>query len=211
MMRLHGYWRSTATYRVRIALALKQVSYELVAHDLRTGAHKLPGFVEINPQGLVPAVELDGFVLGQSLAILEWLEERYPSPSLLPASTNDRAIVRAMSQLICCDIHPLNNLRTLQTLRSEFSADDAQVRGWMARWIHSGFGALDTMIDRFGGDYCFGFTPTMADCCLVPQAYSAERFGIDIQPFTNIRRVVENCRQLRAFQSAKPELQPDAD
>lgn len=209
-MILHGYWRSTAAYRVRIALASKGVAYEQVTHDLRTGAQGSTDYRAINPQALVPAIETDGDVLTQSPAIIEWLEERYPSPALLPAGLTDRAIVRAMAATIACDIHPINNLRVLQVLRSEFGADEAAVNAWIARWIGDGFAALEVLIEHHGRGFAFGDTPTVADCCLVPQVYSAERFGVDLTPYPRLMAAAEMARALPAFQVAHPDRQPDA-
>jgi maleylpyruvate isomerase len=208
---LHGYWRSGAAWRVRIALALKGVGYAQVTHDLRTGAQKDPGFLTRSPQGLVPALDIGEAVLIQSLAILEWLDERYPEPSLLPTGLTARAQVRAMAAAIACDIHPLNNLRVLQSLRSDFKADANQVNEWIARWVMPGFTALEAMITRHGGTFAFGDTPTIADCCLIPQVYSARRFGVDLGAFSRIRGVDTHCAGLAAFFQAQADGQPDAD
>ena len=209
-MILHGYWRSTAAYRVRIALALKGVAYEQATHDLRTGAHRDADYRMLNPQGLVPALETDGDVLTQSPAILEWLEERYPAPALLPAGAADRAIVRAIAATIACDIHPINNLRVLLTLRRDFGADEAAVNAWIARWIAEGFAALEVAIARHGRGFAFGDMPTLADCCLVPQVYSAERFAVDLTPYPRLMATAEAARALPAFKAAHPDRQPDA-
>ena len=209
-MILHGYWRSGAAYRVRIALALKGIAYEQVTHDLRTGAQASDAYRALNPQGLVPALEADGDVLTQSPAILEWLEERYPSPPLLPKAATDRAVVRAMAATIACDIHPLNNLRVVQALQRDFGLDAAAVQMWMARWMSDGFAALEVMIARHGRGFAFGDTPTIADCCLVPQVYSAERFAIDLTPYPQLMAAVDRARALPAFQAAHPDRQPDA-
>jgi len=208
---LHGYWRSTTVYRVRIALALKGVAYEQVAHDLRTGAQREVEYRALNPQGLVPALEADDAVLTQSPAILEWIEETYPDPPLLPADANDRAIVRAMAATVACDVHPVNNLRILNALRTEFGADEAAVNRWIARWIGDGFAALETQIARYGDGFAFGATPTIADCHLVPQVYSAERFAVDLSPYPKLKAAAENARALPAFAAAHPDRQPDAD
>jgi maleylpyruvate isomerase len=208
---LHGYWRSTAAYRLRIALGLKDAPYQQAPHDLRTGAQRDPAYLALAPQGLVPALDTGEAVLTQSLAILEWLEEVYPKPPLLPQHPDERAIVRAMAALVACDIHPLNNLRVLQALRSDFDADQAQTDAWIARWIAEGFGALEVMVARHGRAYAFGDTPTLADCCLVPQVYSAERFKVDLDPYPRIRAAVERARGLEAVAAAHPGRQPDAD
>ncbi|MEG3163219.1 maleylacetoacetate isomerase [Sphingomonas sp. PB2P19] len=209
-MILHGYWRSSAAYRVRIALALKGVAYDHATHDLRIGAQAEPEYRLIAPQGLVPAIEADGDVLTQSPAILEWLEERYPAPALLPAGLHDRAVVRAMAATIACDIHPINNLRVLQTLRRDFGADEAAVTAWIARWIADGFAALEVQIARHGDGFAFGATPTIADCCLVPQVYAAERFAVDLTPYPRLMAAANAARALPAFQAAHPDRQPDA-
>jgi len=208
---LHGYWRSTTAYRVRIALGLKRVDYAQVPHDLRTGAQREPGYRALNPQGLVPALKTDDAVLTQSPAILEWIDETYPDPPLLPAGAQGRAIVRAMAATIACDIHPVNNLRILNALRSEFGADDAAVNRWIARWIGEGFAALEVMIAHHGKGFAFGATPTIADCHLVPQVYSAERFGVDLTPYPHLKTAADTARALPAFAAAHPDRQPDAD
>ena len=208
---LHGYWRSTTAYRVRIALGLKRVAYDQVTHDLRTGAHRDEGYRALNPQSLVPALETNDAVLTQSPAILEWLDEVYPDPPLLPASPTDRAIVRAMAATIACDIHPVNNLRILTALRAEFGAGEAAVNRWIARWIGDGFAALETMIARHGAGFAFGTTLTLADCYLVPQVYSAERFAVDLSPYPHLMAAAERARALPAFAAAYPDRQPDAD
>ena len=208
---LHGYWRSTTAYRVRIALAVKGVAYEQVTHDLRTGAQREAEYRALNPQGLVPALETDDAVLTQSPAILEWIDEVYPDPPLLPADANGRATVRAMAATIACDIHPVNNLRILNALRAEFGADEAAVTRWIARWIGDGFAALETLIARHGDGFAFGATPTIADCHLVPQVYSAERFAVDLSPYPHLKSAADRARALLAFAAAHPDRQPDAD
>ena len=208
---LHGYWRSTAAYRVRIALAVKRVAYEQVMHDLRTGAQREAEYRTLNPQGLVPALKTDDAVLTQSPAILEWIDEVYPDPPLLPVGANDRAIVRAMASTIACDIHPVNNFRILNALRTEFGADEAAVNRWIARWIGDGFDALETLIARHGDGFAFGAIPTIADCHLVPQVYSAERFAVDLSPYPKLKAAADNARALPAFAAAHPDRQPDAD
>jgi maleylpyruvate isomerase len=208
MIRLHDYWRSGAAYRVRIALNLKGLSHELVAHDLRTGAQRDPAFLKVNPQGLVPALEMDGFQLTQSLAIIEWLDERHPAVSLLPAVPEQRAIVRSMAQIICCDIHPLNNLRVLNALRSNFQADEQAISAWIRSWIDEGFSALEALIRRHGGCFAFGNEPSFVDCCLVPQVYSASRFQIDTSMYPAIHEIWQRCNSLEAFEKAHPSQQP---
>jgi maleylpyruvate isomerase len=206
---LHGYWRSGAAYRVRIALALKSVAYDQVNHDLRTGGQADPAYAALNPQRLVPALEVDGLVLTQSVAILEWLEERFPDPPLLPADADGRAIVRAMVATLATDVHPLHNLRTLKALRQDFDASEAQVDAWMARWMTDGFAAIEALIARHGGDFAYGDTPTLADCVTVPALYSAVRFGVDTGPYP--RLVASGARTAALAEAAHPGRQPDAD
>lgn len=211
---LHGYWRSSAAYRVRIALALKGLAYGQAAHDLLGGEQRAPDYLGLAPQGLVPALECaedgPGTVLTQSLAIIEWLEERHPAPPLLPAEAGARAVVRAMALAVACDIHPLNNLRVLRALKTDYGLDDAARDGWVARWIGEGFAALETQVARHGGAFCFGDAPGMADCCLIPQIYNARRFHVDLDGFPRLMAVEANCLALPAFAAAAPEAQPDA-
>ena len=208
---LHDYWRSGAAWRVRIALNLKGLDYRQVAHNLRTGEQRDPAYLALNPQALIPALETDGGVLTQSLAILEWLEETHPAPPLLPEGATARAQVRAMAGLVACDIHPLNNLRVLSSLRDDLGAGDAASEAWIARWIATGFAALETIIARHGGAYAYGDAPTMADCCLVPQVASAQRFKVALAPYPAIMRVSETCATHPAISAAHAGLQPDAD
>jgi len=210
-MILHGYWRSGAAYRTRIALALKGIDYEQRGHDLRTGAQKDPAYVALNPQGMVPALEVGGAVLTQSPAILEWLEETHPTPALLPADPVGRAQVRAMSALIGCDIHPLNNLRVGKALRETFGADQAAVDTWAARWIVPGFEALEALVERHGSGWCFGDAPTFADCYLIPQIYSAGRFNVSMDAFPRLQAINAKAAEHPAFLAAHPDTQPDAD
>ena len=210
-MILHGYWRSGASYRVRIALNLKGITYDNAAHDLRKGEQKATDYVALNPQGMVPALQDGDLVLTQSPAILEWLEETHPEPTLLPKGANDRATVRAMAALIGCDIHPLNNLRVLKAIRSEFNADQAAVDAWAARWIAPGFDALEALIARHGAGWSFGDAPTLVDCYLIPQMYSARRFNMDLSAWPRLLAVEQTALAHPAFASAHPDLQPDAD
>ena len=210
-MVLHGYWRSGASYRVRLALNLKGLAYDQAPHDLRQGEQKAADYLALNPQGMVPALEADGRVLIQSPAILEWLEETHREPPLLPGDAGDRAIVRAMAALIACDIHPLNNLRILGSLRRDFGADQATVDAWAARWIVPGFDALETLVERHGAGWSFGAAPTLADCCLIPQLYSARRFNIDPASWPALLAVEERALAHPAFAAAHPDRQPDAD
>ncbi|KQR88044.1 maleylacetoacetate isomerase [Sphingomonas sp. Leaf343] len=210
-MILHGYWRSSAAYRVRIALALKGLAYEQVNHDLRTGAQSAPDYTALNPQHLVPTLEVDGLILTQSLAIVEWLDERHPTPALLPADADGRAIVRAMATTIGADIHPLHNLRVLKRLRSDFAADEAAVNAWIAEWMTAGFAALEPTIEKHGRGFAYGNAPTIADCFLVPQLYAAARFGVDTTPYPVLAAAGAKAAAVAAFAAAHPSRQPDAD
>lgn len=210
-MILHGYWRSGAAWRTRIALALKGLDYDQQGVDLRSGVQRSPAFVALNPQGMVPALEIDGAILTQSPAILEWLEETYPAPPLLPADPVARAGVRAMAALIGCDIHPLNNLRVGKALRETFGADQAAVDVWAGRWITPGFAALEALVARHGAGWCFGDAPTLADCYLIPQIYSARRFNVPLEAFPGLLAVDAAAAVHPAFAAAHPDRQPDAD
>ena len=209
-MRLYDYWRSSAAYRVRIALNFKGLSYEQVPVDLRAGAQRAPDFLEINPQGLVPVLEDNGVSLTQSLPILNYLEERYPEPPLLPKDAPGKATSRAMAVAIACEIHPLNNLRVLQYLEHELGLTEAQRLSWYRHWVAEGFGAIETMLARSAGAFCVGDAPSLADVCLVPQAYNARRYQCDLEPYPTIRRIDERCREIDGFARAAPERQPDA-
>ncbi len=210
-MILHGYWRSGAAYRTRIALALKGLAYDQRGVDLRTGEQRSEAFASLNPQGMVPALEVEGRVLTQSPAILEWLEEAHPAPALLPVDPLGRAHVRAMAALIGCDIHPLNNLRVGKALRETFGADQTAVDAWAARWIIPGFGALEALVARHGAGWCFGGAPTLADCYLVPQVYSARRFNVPLDAFPRLLAIDAAAAAHPAFIAAHPDAQPDAD
>jgi maleylacetoacetate isomerase len=213
-LRLHTYWRSSAAYRVRIVLACKDLPYESVPrHLLRDGGEqRRRDYLALNPQGLVPALEHDGFVVAQSLAICEYLEECFPEPPLLPAGPRERALVRAMGLAIACDIHPLNNLRVQQYLRDATGQDEAAISRWVRHWIAEGLGALETLVGRHSGDgrYCFGASVTLADACLVPQLYNARRAGLDLAPWPRLAAVASHLESLSAFVAAHPEVQPDA-
>jgi maleylpyruvate isomerase len=211
MITLHGYWRSTASYRVRIALGLKGLDYRQVTHDLRAGEQREESFRALSPQGLVPTLEAVGTVLTQSLAIIEWLDDRWPEPPLLPSDPTGRAIVRSMAQIVACDIHPLNNLRVLTALREQLSADETQVSEWIARWIQEGFAALEILIARHGGQFAYGDEAGLADCCVVPQLFAAQRFAVDVSRFPSLVGAAERAGQLDAFRQAAPSAQPDAD
>ncbi len=206
-MILYGYWRSTSSYRVRIALALKGLAYEAREVDLRHDAQSDPAYLRINPQGRVPLL-IDGDVtIGQSLAIIEYLDEVYPAPALLPANPSARARVRQAAQIIACDIQPHGNLAVLRRLTSQFGADQAGTDAWAAHWIALGFAALEAMATATG-PYLFGAEVTLADVCLVPQIYNARRFGVDLSPFGLLVAADAALRQLDAFDAARPEAQP---
>jgi len=210
MLTLYGYPLSSAAYRVRIALALKGVKASTVNKQLRRGEHRHKDYLKINPQGFVPALELqDGTVLTQSLAIIEWLEESYPLPPLLPADPNARARVRSLSQLVACDIHPLNNLRVLQYLESALNVAQAARDEWYRHWVATGFAALEDALGRDDarGRFCFGAEPGMADVCLVPQVYNARRYSVDLTLYPRIVAIDAACGELPAFASAAPEKQ----
>jgi len=211
MIRLHGYWRSSAAYRVRITLGLKGLEFEQITYDLRQGEQRRADYLTLAPHGLVPALEADGVTLIESPAILEWLEEQYPTPALLPASAPDRAIVRAMAALIGCDIHPLNNLRVVKSLREDFAATPDQIDHWIAHWITTGFTALETLIVRHGQSFAFGDVPTLADCFLVPQVYAALRFKVDLAPFPRIAAAAARANLIPVVAAAHPTKQPDSD
>lgn len=214
-MKLYTYYRSSAAYRVRIALNFKDVAYEPVPiHLLREGGQQhRPEYRQVNPQGLVPAIEVDGRVISQSLAIIEYLEERYPQPPLLPADRADRAIVRSMALGIACDVHPLNNLRVLNYLRQQLALDDGTVQRWYAHWLTQAFTALEELVTRYSGDgkRCFGNQVTLADVYLVPQMFSARRFKCDVSAYPTLRGISETLEQIPAFIAARPDMQPDAE
>lgn len=209
-IRLHGYWRSGTTYRTRIALNLKGLAWEAVGVNLVEGGQHDAAYRALQPQGLVPALEADGLVIGQSPAILEWIEERFPDPPLLPPDPDDRAVVRGMAAAIGCDIHPLQNLRVLKQLGQDFGATTADTDRWAARWISDGFAALEQLIGRHGRGFAFGDRPTLADCYLAPQIYSANRFHVDLTPYPRIVAAAQAAAALPAFASAHPAAQPDA-
>jgi len=210
-MKLYDYWRSSAAYRVRIALNLKGLAYEHISvHLVKDGGQQhSDDYKAINPQGLVPSLVTDeGDIIPQSLAILEYLEETNPTPALLPVAPLDRAYVRGLADMIACDVHPVNNLRILQYMVTELKVEDEAKMQWYRHWIYKGFDALE---ERLGEDlYCYGDTPTLADICLIPQVYNAHRFNCDMSPYPKISRINDACLKLDAFQKAIPENQPDA-
>jgi maleylpyruvate isomerase len=214
-MKLHGYFRSSASYRVRIALNLKGLAYEHASVHLSRGGGEqfAPAFRKLNPQALVPVLQDGALALTQSIAIIEYLEERHPDPPLLPNDPAARARVRALAQAISCDIHPLNNLRVLNYLSGAVGAGDATRRTWYHHWIAEGLRPLEAMLatGRETGRFCHGDTPGMADCCLVPQLANARRFKCDLAPYPTLVAIEKNCLALDAFQRAAPDQQPDAE
>jgi maleylacetoacetate isomerase len=213
-LQLYSYWRSSAAYRVRIALALKGLDWTTAAvHLVRDGGEQHgPSYRRINPQALVPSLVAGDHVLTQSLAIIEYLDETCPEPPLLPADPLGRARVRSLAQVVACDIHPLNNLRVLQWLKGHLGADDGQRDQWYRHWIAEGFAAIEAALcaSPDTGRFCHGDRPTVADLCLVPQVYNAVRYECDLEPYPEIRRVNAACLELEAFRGAAPEAQPDA-
>ena len=210
-MKLHGYFRSSASYRVRIALNLKGLTAEHISHHLRKGEQRAPDYVALNPQGFVPAlIADDGRVLTQSLAIVEWLDETHPNPPLLPKDAWQRARVRAFAQAIACDTHPLQNLGVLQRLKS-LNLTEEQSQDW-ARWANAqGLAACEKLIAAEPGPFCFGAAPTLADICLVPQLANARRFKLDLSPYPRLLQADAAASALPTFQQAAPENQPDAE
>jgi maleylacetoacetate isomerase len=214
-MKLYSYFRSSASYRVRIALNLKGLPYETVpVHLLKDGGEQLtPEYRKLNPDGLVPSLEVEGDTLQQSLAIIEYLEETHPQPPLLPQSPLDRAYVRAIALSIACDIHPLNNLRVLRYLVRKLKVSEDDKNAWYRHWCEQGLAALEATLaqDKRVGRFCFGDTPTLADCCLVPQVFNARRLECDLSKMPTIVRINDACLALDAFARAAPGQQPDAE
>jgi len=209
-MKLHGYFRSSASYRVRIALNLKGLGAEHLSHHLRKGEQCAPAFLAINPQGLVPALEAEDAVLTQSLAIIEWLDETHPNPPLLPKDPLRRAKVRAFAMALACDTHPVQNLKVLARLRQLGLAEE-QVTEWAAWANREGLGACETLIAAERGPFCFGDAPTLADLCLVPQLANARRFGVDVTAYPRLLKAEAAAKGLKAFVDAAPDKQPDAE
>jgi maleylpyruvate isomerase len=210
-MKLHGYFRSSASYRVRIALNLKGLSADHLPHHLRKGEQRDPAYLTINPQGLVPTLQDDrGVILTQSLAIIEWLDETHPEPPLLPADPLRRAKVRAFAMVVACDTHPVQNLKVLARLR-ELGLADEQVTAWAAWANREGLIACETLIANEPGPFCFGAAPTLADLCLVPQLANARRFGVDLAVFPRLLKAEMAAKDLKAFADAAPDRQPDAE
>jgi maleylpyruvate isomerase len=213
-MKLHGYFRSSAAFRTRIALNLKGLRYDHVAHHLRRNEQRAPEYLKINPMGLVPALEDGPTVIAQSLAIIEYLDEMHPDPPLLPKAAAERARVRSLALTIACEIHPLNNTRVLAYLKGVLKASDAQHDDWYRHWVLEGFRGLEGMLKTGGtGRFCHGDQPTIADVLLVPQVFNAKRFLDDaaLAGFPTIMRIFAECMKLEAFDTAQPSKQPDAE
>jgi maleylacetoacetate isomerase len=210
-MKLYSYHRSSAAYRVRIALNLKNLCWDYVPVNLLQSEQRGADYLALNPQGLVPTLQTDsGELLAQSVAILEWLEETHPQPALLPADPLLRARVRAVVNSIACDVHPLNNISVLNYLRKEIHATEEQVQRWYGNWVERGFRAIENVLAEQQRPFCFGDQPGLADVCLVPQVYNANRFEVPMAAYPNICRVARQCNALEAFAAAAPERQPDA-
>ena len=211
-MKLYTYFRSSAAFRVRIALNLKGLVYEPRFVHLAKGEHLQPAYQDINPQGLLPVLMVDDHVLAQSLAIIEYLEETHPRPPLLPQDPLGRARVRGLSLIVACEIHPLNNPRVLKYVKHALGHSQDEVDAWYRHWIADGLAKLEAELGRPGtGRYCHGDAPSMADCCLVPQIFNARRFHCDLAPYPAVMRVFDACMQLDAFDRAQPGKQPDAE
>ena len=210
-MKLYSFFRSSAAFRVRIALNLKKIAYETAAIHLRRNDQGKPDYRAVNPQSLVPTLEDGGQKLIQSLAIIEYLDEVHPDPPLLPKDPADRARVRALAEIVACDIHPINNLRVLRYLIHELGHDEAAIGKWYNHWIAAGFEALEPLLasDARTGDFCHGNSPGLADIALVPQVVNAERYKLDLKPYPTIVRIFENCMGLDPFVAAQPQNQPD--
>jgi len=211
-MKLYTYFHSSASYRVRIALNWKGIAHEQAFIHLQKAEHLAPSFKAVNPAGLVPALEDGGRVISQSLAIIEYLDEVYPGPKLIPADPLERAYVRAFSQIVACEIHPLNNLRTLNFIRQSYGLDQEGVNRWYRHWIAEGFAMMEGFLAKEGrsGRFCLGDQVTMADCCLVPQVFNAERYKCDLSAYPSVMRINNACNKLEAFAAAHPWKQPDA-
>lgn len=211
-MKLYNFFRSGTSHRLRIALNVKGLATDYVAVDLRTEEHLKEAFKSINPQGFVPALDTGEQVLIQSPAIIEWLEEKYPTPALLPKDPDARAHVRALAAIVGCDVHPINNRRILEYLRKQLGANEDAINAWCATWITDGFNAYEALLaaDKARGAFSFGATPTMADVYLVPQVESARRFKVDLTRWPLISAVEAACMQLDSFKNAAPMQQPDA-
>ena len=216
MIKLYTYFRSSAAFRVRVALNLKGLAYDPVFVHLPRGEHRKPEYAAVDPQALVPTLVDDGRALSQSLAIIEYLDETHPKPRLLPEDPVGRARVRSLSLLVACEIHPLNNLRTLQHLKRALGQNEEQISTWYRHWIADGLAKLEADLNRrdsgsYAGSFCYGDAPTMADCCLVPQIFNAKRYDSDLAPYPKVMRIFDACMKLEAFDRAQPSKQPDAE
>ena len=212
-LKLYGYFRSSAAFRIRIALNLKKLDYETAAIHLRRNDQTTPDYLAVNPQGLVPTLDDGGRTLIQSLAIIEYLDETYPDPPLLPSHPGGRARVRALGEIVACDIHPINNLRVLRYLTHSLGHDETAIATWYNHWIDAGFQALERLLvgDPRTGAFCHGEAPGIADIALVPQVVNAERYRLDLAPYPTIARIHQNCMALEAFAVAHPDRQPDRE
>ena len=218
-MKLHNYFRSSASFRVRIALALKGLSYDYIPVHLARGDQKLPAYADISADGLVPLLETDGERLSQSMAIIEYLDEIHPQPALLPADALGRAQVRALAQMIACEIHPLNNLRVLKYLVRDLKVSEEDKNAWYSHWVRTGLESFERQLARHAtyrqqaglppARYCWGDTPTLADCCLVPQVFNGQRFNVRLDGLPLTMAAFDTCMQLPAFQQAQPSNCPD--
>jgi maleylacetoacetate isomerase len=211
-VKLYTYFRSSAAFRVRIALNLKALVYEPAFVQLAKGEHHQPAYAAVNPQGLLPALAVDGAHLAQSIAIMEYLEEAHPQPPLLPKHPLGRARVRSLSLIVACEIHPLNNPRVLKYVKNTLGHSQEEVDAWYRHWIADGLDKLEAELERPGtGRHCHGDAPSMADCCLVPQIFNARRFACDLKPYPTVMRVFDACMRLEVFDRAQPSKQPDAE
>ena len=210
---LHGYFRSSASFRVRIALNLKNIAYEQTTHHLRKNDQRASAYLAVNPQGLVPTLEIDGKRFGQSLAILEYLDETRPNPPLLPKDAAGRARVRMLADVIACDIHPIDNLRVLRYLRDPLGQDEEAVQVWYNHWIAEGFAAFEALLASSAdtGKFCHGDAPGLADICLIPQVVNSQNYKLDLTPYPTIRRIYDAALAVSAFERALPQHQPDAE
>jgi maleylacetoacetate isomerase len=211
-MKLYTFFRSSAAFRVRIALNCKRIAYEPRVVSLPKDEHKVASYLSVHPQGLVPALEDGGKIYVQSLAMMEYLEETHPHPPLLPSAAEDRAYVRAVAQIIACEIHPLNNLRTLRYIKKSYRLDDEGVNTWYRHWIAEGLYGLELYLasSKKSGKYSYRDQVTIADCCLVPQVFNAQRYACDLAPYPTVMAIFDQCMKLDAFIDAQPSRQPDA-
>ena len=211
-MKLYTFFRSSAAFRVRIALNFKGIAYEPQFVNMPKDEHKIPSYKSVHPQGLVPALDDGGKIYVQSLATMEYLEETHPLPPLMPTNPEDRAYVRAVAQIVACEMHPLNNLRTLRYVKKSYGVDDEGINTWYRHWVAEGFAGLESYLAGTGktGRYCYRDQVTIADCCLVPQVFNAQRYNCDLAPYPTIMRIFSACMKLPPFIDAQPSKQPDA-